>query len=78
MTEKASDRTTGTAAGVPFLASPPVARPRASAPVVLAWHLSDPPRSEAAFAAQAAGGARRVAHFLEHARGSAKPAARRR
>jgi dienelactone hydrolase len=52
MTEKASDRTTGTAAGVPFLASPPAAGPRASAPVVLAWHLSDPPRSATAFAAQ--------------------------
>ena len=48
----ASDHTTGTTAGVPFLASPPAAGPRASAPVVLAWHLSDPPRSEVAFAAQ--------------------------
>lgn len=41
---------TGTAGGVPFLAVPPqVARP--SAPVVVAWHLMDPPRTEAAFAA---------------------------
>jgi alpha-beta hydrolase superfamily lysophospholipase len=42
--------TAGTAAGVPFLAVPP-AGDRASAPVVVAWHLMDPPRSEAAFAA---------------------------
>jgi pimeloyl-ACP methyl ester carboxylesterase len=41
---------TGTAAGVPFLAVPP-AGDRASAPVVAAWHLMDPPRTEAAFAA---------------------------
>ena len=40
----------GVAAGVPFLAFPPVtASP--SAPVVVAWHLMDPPRTEAAFAA---------------------------
>jgi dienelactone hydrolase len=47
-----SERTTGTAAGVPFVAIPPAAGPREAAPVVLAWHLLDPPRSEAAFAAQ--------------------------
>jgi pimeloyl-ACP methyl ester carboxylesterase len=41
---------TGTAAGVPFLALPP-AGDRAAAPVVVAWHLMDPPRTEAAFAA---------------------------
>ena len=41
---------TGTAAGVPFLAVPPPV-PRPSAPVVVAWHLMDPPRTEAAFAA---------------------------
>lgn len=41
---------TGEAAGVPFIAVPP-ATPRPDAPVVLAWHLMDPPRSEAAFAA---------------------------
>ena len=40
---------TGTAAGVPFLAVPPEGE-RASAPVVVAWHLMDPPRTEAAFA----------------------------
>lgn len=40
----------GTAAGVPFLAVPPTT-PRSSAPVVVAWHLMDPPRTEAAFAA---------------------------
>jgi hypothetical protein len=41
---------TGTAAGVPFLVVPPVGD-RATAPVVVAWHLMDPPRTEAAFAA---------------------------
>jgi hypothetical protein len=42
---------TGRAAGVPFLAVPPTTSPRDSAPVVVAWHLLDPPRTEAAFAA---------------------------
>ncbi|TQM14930.1 alpha/beta hydrolase family protein [Pseudonocardia kunmingensis] len=41
---------TGTAAGVPFLVVPPRVE-RADAPVVVAWHLMDPPRTEAAFAA---------------------------
>lgn len=41
---------TGTAGGVPFLALPPPV-PRPSAPVVVGWHLMDPPRTEAAFAA---------------------------
>lgn len=40
----------GTAAGVPFLAVPPTSADPA-APVVFTWHLMDPPRSEAAFAA---------------------------
>jgi hypothetical protein len=39
-----------TAAGVPFVATPPL-RPRPDAPVVVAWHLLDAPRTEAAFAA---------------------------
>jgi len=39
-----------TAAGVPFVAVPPQ-HPRPDAPVVLAWHLLDAPRTEAAFAA---------------------------
>lgn len=38
------------AAGVPFVAVPPV-NPSPVAPVVLGWHLLDPPRTEAAFAA---------------------------
>ena len=42
---------TGTAAGVPYLAVPPPTGPRADAPVVLAWHLLDAPRTERAFAA---------------------------
>ncbi len=41
----------GHAAGVPFIAVPPSNGPRADAPVVVAWHLLDPPRTEAAFAA---------------------------
>ncbi|HEX2048406.1 MAG TPA: prolyl oligopeptidase family serine peptidase [Acidimicrobiales bacterium] len=40
----------GVAAGVPFVAVPP-ATPSPSAPVVVAWHMMDPPRTEAAFAA---------------------------
>src|SRR5664279_4619823 len=41
----------GVAAGVPFLAFPPAMDRRPDTPVVIAWHLMDPPRSEAAFAA---------------------------
>jgi dienelactone hydrolase len=41
---------TGIAAGVPFLAVPP-AGGGADTPVVVAWHLMDPPRTEAALAA---------------------------
>lgn len=41
---------TGTAAGVPFLALPPESG-RADAPIVVAWHLMDPPNTELAFAA---------------------------
>ena len=39
----------GTAAGVPFVAVPPEGG--GPAPVVIAWHLMDPPRTEEAFAA---------------------------
>lgn len=46
-----SAQVAGVAAGVPFVAIPPAAGARASAPVVVAWHLMDPPRTEAAFAA---------------------------
>jgi dienelactone hydrolase len=42
--------TTGSARGVPFVALPP--EPDApAAPMVVAWHLHDPPRSETAMAA---------------------------
>jgi predicted esterase len=41
---------TGTAAGVPYVLRPP-ATPRPDAPLVLAWHLMDAPRTERAFAA---------------------------
>lgn len=40
----------GEAAGVPYLALPP-AEDRDRAPLVVAWHMMDPPRSEAAMAA---------------------------
>lgn len=42
---------TGTAAGVPFLAVPPPGGPRPDAPVVVAWHLLDAPRTETALGA---------------------------
>lgn len=41
---------TDIAAGVPFVAVPPTLE-RPDAPVVVAWHLMDPPRTEAALAA---------------------------
>lgn len=41
----------GVAADVPFLAVPPDGGARPGAPLVVAWHLMDSPRSEAAFAA---------------------------
>lgn len=44
-------QTTGVAAGVPFVAVPPTAAAGRSAPVVVAWHLMDAPRTEAALAA---------------------------
>lgn len=40
---------TGTAAGVPYLALPPE-KDGDGAPLVVAWHMMDPPRSEAAMA----------------------------
>jgi pimeloyl-ACP methyl ester carboxylesterase len=46
-----ADAVIGTAAGVPFIAVPPQDARRTSAPVVLAWHLLDPPRTERALAA---------------------------
>jgi dienelactone hydrolase len=43
----------GTAAGVPYVALPPGGRRdgQTRAPLVIAWHLNDPPRSAAAMAA---------------------------
>lgn len=41
---------TGHAAGVPFVALPPAGGRRDGAPVVVAWHPQDAPRTEAAFA----------------------------
>jgi alpha-beta hydrolase superfamily lysophospholipase len=42
----------GVAAGVPYVALPPAGRPdgREPAPLIVAWHLNDPPRSAAAMA----------------------------
>ncbi len=40
----------GIAAGVPYVAIPPQGEPTSSTPIVAAWHLMDPPRTEAAFA----------------------------
>lgn len=45
------DAIRGVAAGVPYVAVPPMNAQRPSPPVVVAWHLMDPPRTEAAFAA---------------------------
>jgi dienelactone hydrolase len=42
---------TGRAAGVPFVTLPPAGGRRADAPVVVAWHLLDSPRTETALAA---------------------------
>ena len=42
---------TGLAAGVPFVAVPPITGPSTTTPIVVAWHLMDAPRTEAAFAA---------------------------
>jgi pimeloyl-ACP methyl ester carboxylesterase len=41
---------TGVAAGVPYVAFPPEGPPE-GAPLVVAWHLHDPPRSDTAMAA---------------------------
>jgi alpha-beta hydrolase superfamily lysophospholipase len=40
----------GVAAGVPYVALPPAAGGREPAPLIIAWHLNDPPRSAAAMA----------------------------
>ncbi|MER7402509.1 prolyl oligopeptidase family serine peptidase [Streptomyces sp. NPDC000070] len=42
---------TGTAAGVPFTAVPPVGVGDGPAPLVVTWHMLDAPRTDAAFAA---------------------------
>lgn len=51
MSSVSTEPITGRVAGVPFVALPPERADRASAPAVVAWHLLDPPRTEAAFAA---------------------------
>ena len=49
MTYSASQPITGTAAGVPFTALPPC-DDAAPAPLVVIWHLLDPPRTDSAMA----------------------------
>lgn len=49
-TDVTREAITGVAAGVPYVALPP-AGDRDEAPLVVAWHLMDPPRTEAAMAA---------------------------
>lgn len=46
-----NDAVTGVAAGVPYVALPPVGSRDDAAPLIIAWHLNDPPRSAAAMAA---------------------------
>ena len=42
----------GVAAGVPYVALPPAGRDESEpVPLIIAWHLNDPPRSAAAMAA---------------------------
>lgn len=45
------DAITGTAAGVPFTALPPAGTGGGPAPLIVTWHMLDPPRTDAAFAA---------------------------
>ncbi len=40
----------GVAAGVPYLAKSPASTPTPTTPIVVAWHLMDPPCTESAFA----------------------------
>ncbi|GIJ45626.1 hypothetical protein Val02_25120 [Virgisporangium aliadipatigenens] len=47
----ATDAITGTAAGVPYTALPPSAPGNGTAPLLIAWHMMDAPRTDAAFAA---------------------------
>ena len=53
MSSDQADAVTGVAAGVPYVALPPASGRgrRQAAPLVVAWHLNDPPRSAAAMAA---------------------------
>jgi hypothetical protein len=49
--QRTTDTTTGTVAGVPFLALPPPDGTEGEAPLVVVWHMADAPRSEQAMAA---------------------------
>lgn len=49
-TDRGREPITGVAAGVPYVALPPASGGE-RAPLVVAWHMMDPPRSEAAMAA---------------------------
>jgi pimeloyl-ACP methyl ester carboxylesterase len=46
-----TEEVSGVAAGVPFIAVPPAGGPSASSATIVAWHLFDAPRTEAAFRA---------------------------
>jgi hypothetical protein len=51
MSERHNEPITGLAAGVPFTALPPTVIVDGPAPLVSAWHMLDPPCTDAAFAA---------------------------
>jgi dienelactone hydrolase len=51
MGEQRNEPITGTAAGVPFTALPPAVTIESPAPLVVTWHMLDPPLTDAAFAA---------------------------
>jgi dienelactone hydrolase len=51
MGERRNEPVTGTAAEVPFTALPPMVTVEGPAPLVVTWHMLDPPRTDAAFAA---------------------------
>ncbi|WP_007513009.1 MULTISPECIES: hypothetical protein, partial [Pseudofrankia] len=51
MTDDGIEPIVGWAADVPFTALPPSAGREASVPLVVTWHMMDPPRSDEGFAA---------------------------
>jgi dienelactone hydrolase len=51
MGEQRNEPITGTAAGVPFTALPPTVTVESPAPLVVTWHMLDPPLTDAVFEA---------------------------